>query len=167
MTVLVILASIGAIVVALITIWNTAPVSRQRFRVHHAIRARRDEKELERRKDRFASEPALVEFEARFDELVEAYQAKQIPHDLRVLWDQVFRLAGESPVGRPFQYGALEVHQEMIVMTVRKGSASITGRDRLEVYPIPVAPRSAVNRLSAPIPVIKNGESPCAPPAAR
>ena len=156
MTVLVILASVAAIVVALITIWNTAPISRERLRVQRSIRARRDEKELEERKDLFASEPALIEFEARFDELADACEAKQIPHDLRVLWARVFRLAGDSPVGRPFQYGTLEVHQEMIAMTVRKGSRSITGRDWLEVYPIPLAPRSATKPSGAPIPSIKN-----------
>ena len=153
---LVILASVAAIVVALITIWNTAPISRQRLRLQRSIRARRDEEELEERKDRFASEPALIEFEARFDELADACEAKQIPHDLRVLWARVFRLAGDSPVGRPFQYGALELHQEMIAMTVRKGSRSITGRDRLEVYPIPLAPCSATKPSVATIPSIKD-----------
>ncbi|MCY4618408.1 MAG: hypothetical protein OXD50_07635 [Chloroflexi bacterium] len=156
MTVVVILASLGAIVVALITMWNTVPIGRQRLRFQRAIRARRVGKELAKRTDRFASEPVLVEFEDRFDELIEAYEAKQLPHDLRVLWAQLFRLADESPVGRPFRYGALEVHRDMNAMTVRKGSASITGRDWLQVYPIPVSPPSAVNPPSAPIPVIKD-----------
>ena len=156
MTGLVILASVAAIVVALITIWNTAPITRQRLRIQRSIRTRRDEKELEKRKDRFASEPALIEFEARFDELADACETKEIPHDLRVLWARVFHLTVDSPVGRPFRYGALEVHQEMIAMTVRKGSRSITGRDRLEVHSIPLAPRSATNPPSAPIPPIKD-----------
>ena len=130
-------------------------MSNQRLRLQRAVRARSDRKELENRIASFASEPALVEFEARFDELLEAYQAKQIPDELRVLWAQVFRLAGESPVGRPFRYGPLVVHQEVFAMTVRKGSASITGRDWLEVVPIPAPPRSAVNPPSAPIPVIR------------
>ena len=156
MAVLVILASVAAIVVALIAIWNTAPISRQRLRIQRSIRARRDERELENRKYRFASEPALIEFEARFDELADACEAKQIPHDLRVLWARVFRLAGDSPVGRPFQYGALEVHQEMIAMTARKGARSITGRESLEVYPIPLAPRSATKASRTPIPSITN-----------
>lgn len=106
--------------------------------------------------DLFATEPALIELEARFDELADAYEAKQIPHDLGVLWAQVFRLAGKSPAGRPFRYGALEVHQEMIAMTVRNGSRSITGREWLEVYPIPVSPHSAVNPPGAPISAIKD-----------
>lgn len=156
MTVLVILASAAAIVVALITIWNTAPVSRERLGFQRALRSRRERRELEKRIDGFAAEPSLIEFEARFDELVDAYQAKRIPRELGVLWAQVFRLAGESPVGRPFQHGTLEIHQEMVVMTVRKGSASITGRDWLEVYSIPVPPRSSINPPSAPIPVIKD-----------
>ncbi|MDE2893749.1 MAG: hypothetical protein OXN86_14745 [Chloroflexota bacterium] len=156
MTVLVVLGSVGATIVALITIWNTAPVSRQRFRLQRAVRARRERNEVANQIDLFATEPALIELEARFDELADAYEAKQIPHDLGVLWAQVFRLAGKSPVGRPFRYGALEVHQEMIAMTVRNGSQSITGREWLEVYPIPVSPRSAVNPPSVPIPAIKD-----------
>jgi len=155
-TALTILGSVAAIVVAVITIWNTTTVSAQRLRAQRAIRARREREELAKQKDRFAAEPALVEFEARFDELAEAYESKQVPHDLRVLWAQVFQLARESPLGPPFRYGALEVHRDMNAMTVRKGAASITGRDWLEVYPIPVAPRSAVNLPSAPIPVIKD-----------
>ena len=58
----------------------------------------------------FAAEPALVEFEDRFAELAEAYEAKQVPRDLAVLWTQVFRLAGAYPVGRPSQYGVLVVY---------------------------------------------------------
>lgn len=156
MTVLAILASVAAIVVALITIWNTAPIGRQRLRVQRSIRARRDEMELEKRKDRFASEPTLIEFEARFDELADACEAKQIPRDLRVLWAWLFSLAGDSPVGQQIQYGALEVHQEMIAMTARKGARSITGREWLEVYPIPLAQRSATKPSSARVPSIKD-----------
>jgi len=37
MTVLAVLGSVGATIVALITIWNTAPVSRQRFRLQRAV----------------------------------------------------------------------------------------------------------------------------------
>jgi len=154
--ILTILGSVAAIIVAVITVWNTATIGGQRRRIQGAVRARRERRALARQKARFASEPALVEFEARFDELADAYEAKQLPHDLRVLWGQVFRLAGESPVGRPFRYGALEVHQGMNAMTVRTGSRSITGRDWLEVYPIPLAPRSATSPPSAPIPSIKD-----------
>ena len=156
MTLLTILGSVAAIIVAVITVWNTTTVSRQRRRIADALRTRRERKALAREVASFAAEPALVEFEARFDELAEAYEAKQIPHELRVLWAQVFRLAGESPVGRPFRYRALEVHQEMIAMTVRKGGRSITGRERLEVHSIPLAPRSATNPPAGPILSIKN-----------
>jgi len=155
-TLLGILGSVAAIIVAVITVWNTTTVSRQRRRIAGALRARRERRALARQVASFAIEPALVEFQARFDELADAYEAKQIPHDLLVLWAEVFRLAGESPVGRSFRYGALEVHQEMIAMTVRKGGRSITGRDWLEVYPIPLAPRSATNPPAAPIPAIKD-----------
>ena len=156
MTALVVLASVAAIVVALITIWNTATVSTQRLRLQRAVRRLRERRELEKRKDSFASEPALIEFEARFDELVEAFQAKELPHDLRVLWAQVFRLAGASPLGPPFCYGALEIHRAMNAMTVRKGEASVTGREWLDVYPIPLAPMSATNPSDTPIPAIKD-----------
>ena len=155
MTLLAILVSVAGITVAALRVWNTTPVSNQRLRLRRAVRARRERRELENRIASFASEPALIDFEARYDELWEAYGAKQIPDELRVLWAQVFQLAGESPVGRPFQYGPLAVHQEVFAMTVRKGSASITGRDWLEDVPIPAPPRSAVNPPSAPIPVIK------------
>lgn len=151
-----ILASVSAIIVAAITVWNTNTVSRQRRRAQRAVRERRERRELSKQKKSFASEPALVEFEDRFNELADAYEVKQIPRDLVALWGQVFRLAGDSPVGCPFRYGALEVHQEMIAMTVRKGSRSITSREWLEVYPIPLAPRSAIKPSSAPIPVIKD-----------
>lgn len=155
MTVLAILGSVAAIIVAMIRIWNTDTVSGQRYRAQCAVRDRRERKALRKRIEIFASEPALVQSEARFNDLVEAYEAKRIPHDLRLLWAQVFRLAGVSPVGRPLQYGALEVHQEMIAMTVRKGSASVTGREWLEVHPISLSPRLAIKPSNAPIPVIK------------
>lgn len=156
MTALTILGSVAAIVVAVITIWNTTTVSAQRRRIHGAIRSRRECIELAKRTDRFAAEPALIEFEVRFDELADAYESKQVPHDLRVLWAQVFQLARESPLGPPFRYRALEVHRDMNAMTVRKGVASVTGREWLEVCPIPLAPRSAIHSPSAPIPAIKD-----------
>ena len=162
-TVLTILGSVGALIVALITVWNTATVSRHRLRLRHAVRARRERRELARRVASFASEPALIEFEARFDEIAEAYQAKQIPHDLRVLWGQVFRLAGESPFGRPFRYGPLEVHQDMNAMTVRNGFRSITGRDWLEGYPLPLSTRSTTKPSDAPIRSIKDCATPSGP----
>ena len=156
MTVLVILASVAAIAVAVITIWNAAAVSQQRLRVQRAIRERRVRKQLVEQTTSFASEPTLVEFEDRFDELLKAYEAKRLPGDLAALWARAFRLAGESPVGTPFRYGALVVHRDMNAMTVRKGSASITGGERLKVYPIPLSPRSAIQSSSSAIPVVKD-----------
>ena len=155
MAVVAILGSVAAAVVAVITVWNTTTVSGQRLRVQRAVRVRRERKELARQIASFAAEPALVEFEDRLDELVDAYAAKQIPHDLAALWSQVFRLAGASPVGRPFQYGVLVVHRDMNAMTIRRGSDSMTGLDWLDPYRIPPPPLSAVKPSASPIPVIK------------
>lgn len=156
MTVLTILGSVAAISVAVITIWNTAPVSRQRARIRGAIRGRRKQRQLAKEVASFASEPALIEFEDRFDELVTAYQAKQIPRDLADLWSRVSRLARESPIGPPFRYRALVVHRDMNVMTIQKGSDSITGQEWLDPYRIPPPPLSAVKAPRSPLPVVRD-----------
>lgn len=70
---LTILGSVAAIIVAVLTIWNTAPVSRQWLRVQRAIRECQARTQLAKQAATLASEPALVEFEDRFDELLKAY----------------------------------------------------------------------------------------------
>ena len=105
MTVLTILGSVAAISVAVITIWNTAPVSRQRARIQRAIRDRLKRRQLATEVESFASEPALIEIEDRFSDLMTVYESKRIPRDLAALWGEVLRLARESPVGLPFRYG--------------------------------------------------------------
>ena len=155
MAAMLILDSVAAIIVAVIMIRSTAPVSRQRLRAQRGVRVRQELGELAQRVGRFRSEPALVEFEARYDELAGAYQTKETPFDLGALWVQVFRVVGETPLGTPFRFGALEVHRDMNAMTVRKGSRTITGRVRLEAHPIPSSPRSAMKPSGAPIPTIK------------
>lgn len=154
MTVLAILGYAAAIVVAVITIWNTATVSRLRLRVRASLYARRERKRLTERIKRFAAESALIEIEDRFDELHSAYVSRDVPYDLRVLWTKAFWLAGKAPVGPPFRYGALEFHWDMSAMTIRKGSASITGRDELDPLRIPPPPHSAMAVNPPPVPVI-------------
>lgn len=156
MEALTILGSVAAIIVAVITIWNTTLVSRQRLRFQRAVRVRRERNALVRQIADFTAEPALVELENRFDELVDACAAKQVSCDLAVLWAQVFRLAGASPVGRPFQYGVLVVHRDMNAMTVRRGSHSITGQEWLDPYRIPPPPLSAVKLSSSAILVVRD-----------
>ena len=146
---------IAAIVVAVITIWNTNTVSRQRQRVQHAFEACQARRRLEQSVERYRTQPVLVELEQRFDELHAAYSARSVPHDLAQLWLRVFVLSRESPLGTPFRYGALELHRNTGTMTVRKGPATITGSNRLDPFRIPLAPQSAVKPGSAPIPVIK------------
>ena len=156
MTVLTILGSIAAIVVAVITIWNTAPVGRLRVRVHRAIEERRGRRHLAKEVASFASEPALIEIEDRFSELVTAYESHRIPRDLADLWSRVFRLAGESPMGRPFRYGTVAVHRDMNAMMIQRGQDSITGQEWLDAHRIPPPPRSAVRAPSSPLSVIKD-----------
>ncbi len=155
MTVLTILGSIAAIVVAVITIWNTNTASRQRQRIQRAFEERRARRRLEQQVEHFRTQPALVQLEQRFDELHAAYTARSVPHDLAQLWSRVFVLSRESPLGTPFKYGALELHRNAGAMTVRKGPSSITGSDRLGPFRIPLAPQSAVKPGPEPIPVIK------------
>lgn len=138
MTVLTILGSVAAIIVAAIAIWNTAPVSRQRVRMQRVIQERRERRQLAHEVASFASEPVLIEIEDRFDELVTAFESKQIPDDLIALWAHTFRLTGESPVGRPFRYGTLVVHRDRNAMTVQRGSDSITGQEWFDPYRIPL-----------------------------
>ena len=107
MTVLTILGSVAAIIVAVVTIWNTATFSRLRLRVRAARHARRERKRQAESIKRFGADPALREIEDRFDELHDAYTSKDVPYELRVVWTKVFRLAGEAPVRPPFQYRAL------------------------------------------------------------
>ena len=158
MTVLAILGYVAAIVVAVITIWNTATVSRLRLRVRVVLYARRERKLQAESTRRFAVEPALVEIEGRFDELREAFEARDVPFDLRVLWAKVFRLIGRAPVKPPFQYGELVIHWDMSAMTIRKGDASITGWEELDPLRIPPPPYSAMAMPSPPTSVVKNIE---------
>ena len=155
MTVLTILASIAAIIVCVIAVWNTNTASRQRQRIQQALEARRARRRSEQQVEHYRTQPALVELEQRFDELHSAYSARSVPYDLAQLWSRVFVLSRESPLGTPFRYGALELHRNAGAMTVRKGPASITGSDRLDPFRSPLAPQSAVKPGSAPIPVIK------------
>ena len=154
MTVLAILGYVAAIVVAVITIWNTATISRLRLRVRTALYARRERKQLAERIKRFAAEPALVEIEDRFDELHKAFESRDVPFDLRGLWAKVFRLAGRAPVKPPFQYGELVLHWDMSAMTIRKGAASITGWEELDPLRIPPPPYSATAVNPPPVPVV-------------
>ena len=154
MTVLAILGYVAAIVVAIITIWNTATASRLRLRVRAALYARSERKQLTERIKGFAAEPALVEIEDRFDELHSAYISRDVPYDLRILWTKTFWLAGKAPVGPPFRYGALELHWDPSAMTVRKGAASITGWEELDPLKIPPPPHSAMAVNPPPVPVI-------------
>lgn len=155
MTVLTILGSIAAIIVAVITIWNTDTASRQRQRIQHALEARRANRHLEQRVEHYRTQPVLVELEERFAELHAAYSAKSVPHDLAQLWSRAFVVSRESPLGTPFRYGALELHQSQGAMTIRRGADSITGFDRLDPLHIPPSPRSVDNTGATPIPVIK------------
>ena len=100
--------------------------------------------------ERFRSEPALTEFKPRFAELVEAYKAKHTPDNLAVLWAEMVRPTGDSPVGRPIHYGALMVHWDMIAMSIRKDVVSITSRDWLNPYRIPPPPHSGVKPPGSP-----------------
>ena len=158
MTVLTILGSVAAIIVAVVTIWNTATFSRLRLRVRAARHARRERKRQAENIQHFAAEPALREIHDRFDELHSAYVSRDMPHDLRVLWTKAFRLAGKTPVGPPFRYRALEFHCDMTAMTIRKGSASITGREELDPLRIPPPPHSAIARTPPSLPVIEMRE---------
>ncbi len=158
MTVLAILGYVAAIVVAVITIWNTATVSRLRLRIRVALHARRDRKHQTESTKRFAAEPAMVEMEERFDDLHKAFEARDVPFDLRVLWAKVFRLADRAPVKPPFQYGELVIHWDMSAMTIRKGAASITGREELDALRIPPPPHSAIAMPGLPISVVKRIE---------
>ncbi len=155
MTVLTILGSIAAIVVAVITIWNADSASRQRQRMQHAVQERRARRRLEQRVEHYRTQPVLVELEQRFAELHAAYSARSVPTDLALLWSRVFVVSRESPLGTPFRYGALELHRNAGAMTVRNGPSSITGSDRLDPFRIPLPPQSAVKPGSEPIAVIK------------
>ena len=156
MTVLAVLGCVAAIIVPVITIWNTAPVSRQRVRIKRAIQERREGRQSAQEVASFASEPALFEIGGRFGDLVTMCESKQIPRDLAELWSQVFRMAGESPVDHAFRYGELVVHRDLNVMSVQQGSCSITGQEWLDPYRIPPRPRSAVKPSISPIPVVKD-----------
>ncbi len=158
MTVLAILGSVAAIVVAVITTWNTATVSRLRLRGWVALHARHERERQAESIKRFAAEPAMVEIEDRFDELRQAFESRDVPFDLRVLWAGVFRLAGRAPVKPPFQYGELVFHWDLSAMTIRKGSASITGREQLDPLRIPPPPYSAVTMPRPPVVVVKKVE---------
>ncbi len=68
MTVLAILGYVAAIVVAVITIWNTATVGCLRLGVWGALYARRERRRQTESIKRFAAEPAMVEIEDRFEE---------------------------------------------------------------------------------------------------
>ena len=127
MTEITVLGSAAAIIVAVITIWNTAPVRGLSLRIRVAVLTRRARKAQRERVERFAAEPRLQEIEDRFDELVAAYRAKSIPDCLGALWSDVYRLAGAAPVGAPFQYGTLVIHRDMGVITIERGPVSITG----------------------------------------
>ncbi len=156
MTVLTILGSLAAIIVAVITIWNTTSVSHQRAKVQTAIQDWRSRKLLAKQIDCHRAEPALLELEHQFDALSRAYHDKDVPDDLARLWATVFRLAGQAPLGTPFKYGSLEVHRDVNSMTIRKGSDSITGTDWLDPLRIPLPPRSAVKPPNSPIAVVKD-----------
>ena len=158
MTVLTILGSVAAITVAVITIWNTATVSRLRVKLQVAGRARRERKRQAESIEHFAAKPALREIHDRFDELHKAYTSRDVPHDLRALWAKAFRLAGESPVRTPFQFGELVFHRDMGAMTIRKGPASITGREELDPLRIPPPPHSAIAIPHPSVSVIDSGE---------
>lgn len=162
MTVLAILGYVAAIVVAVITIWNTATVSRMRLRVRGAgaLYARRERKRQTENTRRFAAEPAMVEIEERFDELRKAFESRDVPFDLRVLWAKVFRLIGRAPVKPPFQYGELVIHWDMNAMTIQKGDASITGWAELDPLRIPPPPYSAMAPTLPAIPMIQGDEEP-------
>ena len=155
MTVLTILGSIAAIIVCVVTVWNTEGARRGRRAVRSRFQRWRESRRLQQEIERFRVEPALVEVERRFDDLLDAREAKHVPPDLVALWAALFALARTSPVGTPFQYGALELHQNPGAMTIRRGADSITGNDRLNPMRIPLPPRSAVNHGATPIPVIK------------
>ena len=155
MTVLIILASIAAIIVCVIAVWNTEPSARGRRAILSRFRCWRERRRLQQDIERFRAEPVLVELERRYDDLLEAREAKHVPPDLIVLWSALSALARTSPVGTPFQYGSLELHQNQGAMTIRRGSESITAADRLDPLRIPPPPRSAVNTRAEPIAVIK------------
>ena len=158
MTVLAILGYVAAIVVAVITIWNTATISRLRLRARAALYARGERKRQTESVKRFAAEPAMVGIENRFDELHKAFESKNVPFDLRVLWAKVFRLVGRAPVKPPFQYGELVFHWDLSAMTIRKGAASITGWEELDPLRIPPPPYSAVTMPRPPIVVVEKVE---------
>ena len=160
MTVLTIVGSVAAIIVAVITIWNTATVSRVHIKIQAERRARHVRKRQSESIKRFAAEPALAEIADRFDELHDAYTSKDVPYDLRVVWNKVFRLVGKAPVTLPFQYGTLVFHWDMSAMNIRKGSASITGREELDPLRIPPPPHSAIARTLPSMPVIPTNDCP-------
>ena len=155
MTILTILGSIAAIIVCVVTVWNTEGAGRGRRAVRSRFQRWRERRRLQQDIERFRAEPALVELERRYDDLLEACKAKHVPPDLGALWAALFALARTSPVGPPFRYGALELHQNHGAMTIRRGADSITGSDRLNPMRIPLPPRSAVNHGATPIAVIK------------
>ncbi|MYD88230.1 MAG: hypothetical protein F4152_01305 [Dehalococcoidia bacterium] len=158
MTVLAILGYVAAILVALITIWNTATVGRLRLGVRVALHNRRERRRQMKSARRFAAEPAMVEMEERFDELHRAFESRDVPFDLRLLWAKVFRLAGRAPIKPPFQYGELVIHWDMSAMTIRKGAASITGWEELDPLRNPPPPHSAMAPTLPAIPVIQRDE---------
>ena len=155
MTVLTILASIAAIIVCVIVVWNTEAAGRGRRTIRSRFQRWRECRSHQLEVERFRTEPALLELERRFDDLLEAREAKHIPPDLAALWAALFALARTSPVGTPFQYGSLQLHQNQAAMTIRRGADLITGSDRLDPLRIPAPPRSAVDTGTAPIAVIK------------
>jgi len=160
MTILAILGYVAAIVVAVMTIWNTATVSRLRLRVRVALHNRRERRRQMESIKSFAAEPAMVEIEDRFDELCKAFESRDVPFDLRVLWAKVFRLVARAPVNPPLQYGELVIHWDMSAMTIRKGAASVTGWEELDPLRIPPPPHSAMAPTLPAIPVIHRDEEP-------
>ena len=155
MTVLTILASIAAIVVCVIAVWNTKGAGRGRRAIRFRFGRWRERRCRRQEIERFRAEPALAKVERRYDDLLEACEAKHVPPDLAALWAELFAVARTSPVGTPFRYGALELHQNQGAMTIRRGADSITGTDRLDPLRIPPPPRTAVDTGVAPIEVIK------------
>ena len=155
MTVLTILASIAAIIVCVIAVSNTEGAGRGRRTIRSRFARWRERRRLQQEIQRFRAEPALAEVERRFDDLLEACETKHVPPDLAALWAALFALARTSPVGTPFRYGSLELHQNQGAMTIRRGADSITGSDRLDPMRIPPPPRTAVNQGAPPIAVIK------------
>ena len=149
MTVLTILASVAAIIVCVIAVWHTEPSGRGRQAIRSRFGRWRERRRLRQEIERFRAEPALARVERRYDDLLEACETKRVPAGLAALWAELFALARTSPVGTPFQYGALELHQNQGAMTIRRGADLITGADRLDPLRIPPPPRSAVNSRAA------------------